>query len=142
VAQCGHEDSEGEAFLPRIAGYHDWREPSGGEPHSYSGELCIRGYRLRCSHILFSHPPMCLLSPSRVEQAEFFSLSLCLSIENGRNTPAGSGWYVMDLDESECKAKMAGLYGCKFDTNGNATACGMATLDEKNDDLVIVEATK
>ena len=48
----------------------------------------------------------------------------------------------MDLDESECKAKVAGLYGCKFDADGNATACGMATLDEKNDDLVIVEATK
>jgi hypothetical protein len=61
---------------------------------------------------------------------------------NSRNRPAGSGWYVVDLDESECKAKVAGLYGCKFDMNGNATACGMATLDEKNDDLVIVEATR
>jgi hypothetical protein len=61
---------------------------------------------------------------------------------NSRGRPAGSGWYVVDLDESECKAKMAGLYGCKFDADGNATACGMATLDEKNDDLVIMEATK
>jgi hypothetical protein len=61
---------------------------------------------------------------------------------NSRGRPAGSGWYVVDLDESECKAKMAGLYGCKFDASGNATACGMATLDEKNDDLVIVEAAK
>jgi hypothetical protein len=61
---------------------------------------------------------------------------------NSRNRPAGSGWYVVDLDESECKAKVAGLYGCKFDMNENATACGMATLDEKNDDLVIVEATR
>src|SRR5262245_267894 len=60
---------------------------------------------------------------------------------NSRNRPAGSGWYVVDLDESECKAKMAGLYGCKFDADGNPTACGMATLDEKNDDLVIVEAS-
>ncbi|MBI3797914.1 MAG: hypothetical protein HY268_13220 [Deltaproteobacteria bacterium] len=59
---------------------------------------------------------------------------------NSRNRPAGSGWYVVDLDESECKAKIAGLYGCKFDANGNATACGMATLDEKNDEIVIAEA--
>jgi len=61
---------------------------------------------------------------------------------NSRNRPAWSGWYVVDLDEGECKAKVAGLYGCKFDANGNATACGLATLDEKNDDLVIVEAAK
>jgi hypothetical protein len=61
---------------------------------------------------------------------------------NSRNRPAGSGWYVVALDEGECKAKAAGLYGCKFDANGNATACGLATLDEKNDDLVIVEAAK
>ena len=48
----------------------------------------------------------------------------------------------MDLDESECKAKAAGLYGCKFDASGNATACGLATVDEKNDEITIVEATK
>jgi len=32
--------------------------------------------------------------------------------------------------------------GCKFDANGNAIACGLVTLDEKNDEVVIVEATK
>jgi len=61
---------------------------------------------------------------------------------NSRGRPAGSGWYVIELDESECKAKAAGLYGCKFDANGNATACGLVTVDEKNDDIVIVEASK
>ena len=61
---------------------------------------------------------------------------------NSRNRPAGSGWYAAELDEGECKAKAAGLYGCKFDADGNATACGLATIDEKNDDIVIVEATK
>src|SRR5215813_15325267 len=61
---------------------------------------------------------------------------------NSHNKPAGSGWYVAELDEGECKAKVAGLYGCKFDANGNPTACGLATVDEKNDDVVIVEATK
>jgi len=61
---------------------------------------------------------------------------------NGRNRPVGSGWYVVDLDESECKAKAAGLYGCKFDATGNATACGLATVDEKNDDIMIAEVAQ
>ena len=61
---------------------------------------------------------------------------------NGRGRPAGSGWYVVDLDESECKAKAAGLYGCKFDANGNATACGLATIDEKNDEITLAEVEK
>ena len=61
---------------------------------------------------------------------------------NGRGRPVGSGWYVVDLDESECKVKAAGLYGCKFDANGNATACGLATVDEKNDEIVIAEVAQ
>ncbi len=61
---------------------------------------------------------------------------------NGRGRPVGSGWYVVELDESECKAKAAGLYGCKFDANGNATACGLATIDEKNDEIMIAEVTQ
>jgi hypothetical protein len=61
---------------------------------------------------------------------------------NSRGRPVGSGWYVVELDESECKAKAAGLYGCKFDANGNATACGLATIDEKNDEITIVEVSK
>ena len=61
---------------------------------------------------------------------------------NSRGRPAGSGWYVVELDESECKAKAAGLYGCKFNAKGKATACGLVTIDEKNDDIVIVEASK
>jgi hypothetical protein len=34
------------------------------------------------------------------------------------------------------------MYGCKFDANDNATACGLATVGEKNDEVMIVEATK
>ena len=58
---------------------------------------------------------------------------------NSRGRPAGSGWYAVDLDEDACEAKTTGLYGCKFDSSGNATACGMTTLGEKNDDRVIIE---
>lgn len=61
---------------------------------------------------------------------------------NARGKPAGSGWYLVTLDEGECKAKEAGSYGCKFDAKGNATACGVAVLDEKNDELVIATASK
>lgn len=62
--------------------------------------------------------------------------------DNSRGRPAGSGWYVVALDESECEATVAGLYGCKFDENGSATACGLATVDEANDEIMIVEATE
>jgi hypothetical protein len=60
---------------------------------------------------------------------------------NSRGRPAGSGWYLVTLDEGECKAKTAGAYGCKFDAKGNPTACGVAVVDEKNDDLVIATAS-
>lgn len=62
--------------------------------------------------------------------------------DNPRKRPAGSGFYVVSLDEGECGAKEAGLWGCKFDAKGNDTACGIAVLDEKNDDLVIVTASE
>lgn len=61
---------------------------------------------------------------------------------NSRKRPTGSGWYVVDLDESECKAKAAGLYGCKFNAKGKATACGSVAVDEKNDEITIVEVSK
>jgi hypothetical protein len=61
---------------------------------------------------------------------------------NARNRPAGSGFWVAALDKSECGSQTAGLWGCKFDAQGNETSCGMATLDEKNDELVIVAVSK
>jgi len=59
---------------------------------------------------------------------------------NTAKKPAGSGFWVADLDKGECSAQVAGLFGCKFDATGTETACGIATLDEKHDDLVIVGA--
>jgi hypothetical protein len=58
--------------------------------------------------------------------------------DNPRKKPAGSGFYIVSLDEGECGAEEAALWGCKFDAKGNNTACGVAVLDEKNDDIVIV----
>jgi len=61
---------------------------------------------------------------------------------NTLKRPAGSGFWVADLDKGECNAQAAAMWGCKFDANGNETACGVATLDEKTDDLIIVTASK
>ena len=61
---------------------------------------------------------------------------------NARGRAAGSGWYLVTLDKDECKAKVAGAYGCKFDSKGNPTACGVAVVDEKNDDLIIATASE
>jgi hypothetical protein len=61
---------------------------------------------------------------------------------NSRGRPAGSGFYVVTLDEGECKVKAAGTYGCKFDAKGNVTACGAAVVDEKNDDIVVTAVSE
>lgn len=59
---------------------------------------------------------------------------------NAQKKPAGSGWYAVELDEDECAAEAAGLFGCRFDAQGNATACGMVAIDDANDDIAIVGA--
>lgn len=61
---------------------------------------------------------------------------------NTGKKPVGSGFWVADLDKGDCGAQAAAVWGCKFDANGNSTACGVATLDEKNDDITIVTASK
>lgn len=59
---------------------------------------------------------------------------------NPRNRPVGSGFWVAALNKGQCGAQTDSLWGCKFDASGNATACGIAQLDEANDDLIIVTA--
>jgi hypothetical protein len=54
----------------------------------------------------------------------------------------GSGWWVVDLAQGQCQAPLAGLYGCKFDSQGNNLACGRAELDPRINDMAIVEATQ
>jgi hypothetical protein len=61
---------------------------------------------------------------------------------NPRGRPAGSGFWVAALDKGECNSQTAGLWGCKFDAKGTETACGVATIDEKNDDLIIAVVSK
>jgi hypothetical protein len=60
---------------------------------------------------------------------------------NRAKRPAGSGWWMANLDQGECKARADELFGCKFNANGKNSTCGVATLNEKNNDLTIIEAT-
>jgi hypothetical protein len=57
---------------------------------------------------------------------------------NQMKKPVGSGWYAVELNENDCAAKESGIYACRFDANGNATQCGVATLDSRNGDIDIV----
>jgi hypothetical protein len=61
---------------------------------------------------------------------------------NAYGKPANSGWWVAEVDKDECKAQSAGLVGCKFDGTGAATACGVAVIDNKTDDIVIAAVSK
>ncbi len=57
---------------------------------------------------------------------------------NTLHKPAGSGWWVSELDAGECGVQEAGIYGCRFDADGNNTDCGTATVQSEADDVVIV----
>ncbi|HEY4930529.1 MAG TPA: hypothetical protein VII23_03075 [Terriglobales bacterium] len=54
----------------------------------------------------------------------------------------GSGWWVVNLAQNQCQAPVAGLYGCKFDSQGAPLACGHAELDSRINDMAITEATR
>jgi hypothetical protein len=54
----------------------------------------------------------------------------------------GSGWWVVELAQSQCQAPTAGLYGCKFGAQGDTVACGHAELDPRINDMAIVESTR
>ncbi|MGH9253802.1 MAG: hypothetical protein ACRD3C_04450 [Vicinamibacterales bacterium] len=56
---------------------------------------------------------------------------------NMKKKPAGSGWYVVDLDANECGVRTAGLYGCRFDPDARPTECGAAVVDDRRADVVI-----
>jgi hypothetical protein len=59
---------------------------------------------------------------------------------NRWNRPVGSGFWLASLNKGQCGTQTNTMWGCKFDASGNSTACGVAQLDEKNQDLIIVTA--
>ncbi len=55
---------------------------------------------------------------------------------------AGSGWWIVELQQGQCEAPLAGLFGCKFGASGEPLACGRAELDSRINDMAIVESTR
>jgi len=62
--------------------------------------------------------------------------------KNYLGKPPGSGWWMVDLQQDQCRAPQAGLYGCKFSASGDTLACGHAELDPRINDMAITEATR
>jgi hypothetical protein len=52
----------------------------------------------------------------------------------------GAGFWAADLDEGECGADAAGLWGCKFGPSGVATECGLAVVADE--DITITDKAK
>ena len=68
---------------------------------------------------------------------------LLIAVNGTGNTwgrPVGSGFWVASMEKGDCGVRADALWGCKFDDTGAATACGIATLDQKNTDLTIATA--
>lgn len=62
--------------------------------------------------------------------------------DNPRGRPAGSGFYAVYLDATECGAQNAGLFGCRFDAQGNETQCGAIIVNAASDDITFVSASE
>jgi hypothetical protein len=59
---------------------------------------------------------------------------------NKAGKTAGSGWYAVELKAGKCGAKESGVYGCKLDSSGTATDCGMATINNQTGEIGLVAA--
>ena len=57
---------------------------------------------------------------------------------NTRKRPAGSGWWVTQLNAGDCAVPRAGLYGCRFNAAGKNSDCGEANVQSEVGDVVIV----
>lgn len=57
---------------------------------------------------------------------------------NTLHKPAGSGWWMTELDAGACGVQDAGLYGCHFNADGNNTDCGSGTIQPDADDVVVI----
>jgi hypothetical protein len=61
---------------------------------------------------------------------------------NTRGRPVGSGFWVATMDKGQCGIPAGTTWGCKFDASGTPTTCGVATVDQKNNDLIIATAQR
>jgi hypothetical protein len=61
---------------------------------------------------------------------------------NSAGQPAGSGWYVAELNAGQCGAKQDGVFGCRFDASGQHTACGIATKNPQTGEVDFAEVSE
>lgn len=61
---------------------------------------------------------------------------------NPAGQPAGSGWYIAELNAGQCGAKEAGVFGCKFNAEGQHTACGIATKNPQTGEVDFAEVSE
>jgi hypothetical protein len=54
----------------------------------------------------------------------------------------GSGFWVASMDKGQCGIPAGSMWGCRFNARGTATGCGAATIDQKNNDVIIVAAQR
>lgn len=59
---------------------------------------------------------------------------------NKAGNPVGSGWYSVALNATQCGAKYAGTYGCRFDADGNPTRCGVETINNTTGEIDVAVA--
>lgn len=61
---------------------------------------------------------------------------------NRRGRSVGSGFWVASMDKGQCGIPAGSMWGCRFNASGTATACGAATIDQQNNDVVLVTVQK
>ena len=61
---------------------------------------------------------------------------------NPAGQPAGSGWFVAELNAGQCGAKQDGVFGCRFDASGQHTACGVATKNPQTGEVDFAEVSE
>jgi hypothetical protein len=54
---------------------------------------------------------------------------------NQAGQPAGSGWFVAELGAGDCGAREPGIYGCRFNAEGQHTGCGVATMNSQTGEI-------
>lgn len=55
--------------------------------------------------------------------------------DNQAGQPAGSGWFVAELAAGDCGAKEPGIFGCRFNAEGQHTGCGVATMNSQTGEI-------
>jgi hypothetical protein len=56
--------------------------------------------------------------------------------------PVGSGFWVASMDKGQCGVPPGTMWGCKFNARGTQTECGVATIDQANNDVILVTSQK